>query len=94
MCAFVGLGSMAFIVSPLCTGLKSVCFSLAGFRQRHTVPVGLGTVMNLLHHSAVSSTPIRYPPILWYVGVVIVCNTTFLSIKLCNSTIVVLGLML
>ena len=54
---YFSLRSILLIVGSLCTGLTSAWLSLAGSRQRHTVLFCLGTMMNQLYHSAVSSTP-------------------------------------
>ena len=48
---------MSMIVGPLCTHPMRAWLSLMGSRQRHTVLFALGTMTEMLHHSAVSNTP-------------------------------------
>ena len=47
---------MSLTVGPLSMGLMSAWLSLTVSRYCHTVPLGLCTSTELLHHSAISST--------------------------------------
>ena len=49
------LSRILFNLWPQCTGLINVLSSLAGSRQKHTLPLTLGTRTKLFHHSDVSS---------------------------------------
>ena len=51
------LCSMAFNIDPFYIGYISALLSLAGSWHSHTVPMGFGTTIKLLHHSAISSIP-------------------------------------
>ena len=52
---FVSLGSMSFHVSHLGTDFIRAWSGLAGSKHKHIMPLGLGTVIKLLHISAISS---------------------------------------
>ena len=48
---------MSSTVGLLCNDLLSALLSHVELRQSHIIPLGLGTSIQLLHHSAVSSIP-------------------------------------
>ena len=55
-CVF-SIRSMSFNIGALCIALINDWLSLAGSRHRYTIPLVSDTMMKLLHHSGVSSTP-------------------------------------
>ena len=54
---YVSYRYISFNVGPLCNGISSAWLSLAGYRHRCTVSLGLATTTKLLHHLAILSTP-------------------------------------
>ena len=50
-------GKISLSVGPLWTGLISAWLSLSGSRHSLTLPLGFGTSLKLLHHSAISHMP-------------------------------------
>ena len=61
------------MVQPLCAHLTNTWLNLAGSKHRQMAPFGFQTILKLLHHSSVSSTPsdmiiccsCRYPLFKW-----------------------------
>ena len=50
----VSLESMLLNIGPLCTGCSNACLWPAGSKHSHTVPLDLGTMIQLLYHYSVS----------------------------------------
>ena len=57
-CTLFNFSRMSFNIGPLCIGLINGWLSCTGPKHNCTLPFALGTNTKLLHHSAVSSTPI------------------------------------
>ena len=53
----MSLGSISFGTRPLCIGLIGIWLSFSGSRHKYNVPLGFGTIMELLHHLAILSVP-------------------------------------